>query len=145
MEGKTPVATYVGTKVVKAWPEARNGDVGMGVEYPDGYVSWSPQDAFDEAYRQSGNLSFGMALTLLKRGYLMRRRGWNGTGLFIYLVPGSRFQVNRAPLNEIYPEGTTIDYSAHIDMKTATGQCVPWLASQQDMLAEDWEIAAITE
>jgi hypothetical protein len=57
-------------------------------------------------------------------------------------VPGSRFEVNRPPLLGIYPEGTIIDYLPHLDMKTAGGSCVPWLASQTDLLADDWEVTA---
>jgi hypothetical protein len=55
-------------------------------------------------------------------------------------VPGSTFKVNRPPLLGIYEDGTEINYHAHIDMKTAQGDIVPWLASQTDMLAEDWEV-----
>jgi hypothetical protein len=88
------------------------------------------------------NLTFGMALTALKNGQKVARAGWNGKGMFLFLVPGSQFQVNRAPLLGIYPEGTTINYHAHIDMKTAQDTVVPWLASQTDVLAEDWEIVA---
>jgi hypothetical protein len=58
--------------------------------------------------------------------------------MFIFLVPGSEFKVNRPPLLGIYPEGTMIRYHSHIDMKTADGFIVPWLASQTDVLAEDW-------
>ena len=71
----------------------------------------------------------------------MQRVGWNGKGMFIFLVPGSTFIVNRPPLLGIYPEGTQIKYHAHIDMKTADDQVVPWLASQTDVLAEDWQTA----
>lgn len=84
-------------------------------------------------------MNFGKALELLKDGKLVGRAGWNGKGMFLYYVPGSQFQVNRAPLLGIFPEGTTINYHAHIDMKTASGDCVPWLASQTDILAEDWQ------
>lgn len=82
--------------------------------------------------------SFGVALAHVKAGGRAARKGWNGKGMFIFLVPGSTFKVNRAPLLGIYPEGTEINYHAHIDMKTADGQVVPWLASQTDVLAEDW-------
>lgn len=58
----------------------------------------------------------------------------------LFLVPGSTFQVNRPPLLGIYPEGTPINYCPHIDMKTADDKVVPWLASQTDVLAEDWRI-----
>lgn len=86
-------------------------------------------------------MNFGHALTALKAGAKVRRAGWNGKGMFLFLVPGSTFQVNRPPLLGIYPEGTTINYHAHIDMKTAQDTVVPWLASQTDVLAEDWEYA----
>ena len=86
-------------------------------------------------------MTFSEALYLLKEGGRVARSGWNGKGMFIFLVPGSKFKVNRPPLMGIYPEGTEIDYHAHIDMKTADGQIVPWLCSQTDMLADDWEAA----
>lgn len=86
-------------------------------------------------------LTFSMALEALKMGKRVRRAGWNGKGMFLFLVPGSRFAVNRPPLLGIYPEGEVVDYHAHIDMKTAQGYVVPWLASQADLLDEDWEIA----
>lgn len=84
-------------------------------------------------------MNFGQALEILKQGGRVARCGWNGKDMFIFLVPGSTFQVNRPPLLGIYEEGTTINYHAHIDMKTADGQIVPWLASQTDVLAEDWQ------
>lgn len=84
--------------------------------------------------------SFSEALIHLKSGKKVARQGWNGKGMFIFLVNGSTFQVNRPPLLGIYPEGTTINHHAHVDMKTADGMIVPWLCSQTDMLAEDWVI-----
>lgn len=86
------------------------------------------------------NLNFGQALDALKAGKKVSRAGWNGKGMFLFLVPGSTFQVNRAPLLGIYPEGTTIDYCPHIDMRTADGKIVRWLASQTDVLGDDWGV-----
>lgn len=83
-------------------------------------------------------LTFSDVVEGLKDGMRFAREGWNGKGMFLFLVPGSRFEVNRAPLLGIYPEGTVIDYCPHIDMRTADGKIVPWLASQTDILAEDW-------
>lgn len=83
---------------------------------------------------------FGQALRVLKAGSRVARAGWNGKGMFLFLVPGSTFKVNRPPLLGIYPEGAEINYLPHIDMRTATGEIVPWLASQSDMLAEDWYV-----
>lgn len=83
-------------------------------------------------------MNFGQAIEALKSGSKVARDGWNGKGMFLFFVPGSRFQVNRPPLLGLYPVGTEIDYHAHVDMKTAQGYVVPWLCSQADMLAEDW-------
>ena len=85
-------------------------------------------------------MNFGEALAQLKMGDKIARSGWNGKGMFLYLVQGSQFVVNRPPLLGIYPEGTVINYLPHIDIRTADGSCVPWLASQTDLLADDWEI-----
>ena len=84
--------------------------------------------------------TFSIALERLKSGDKVQRVGWNGKGMFIFLVNGSTFIVNRPPLLGIYPEGTEVRYHAHVDMKTADGMVVPWLCSQTDMLAEDWQI-----
>ncbi len=81
---------------------------------------------------------FSDALRHIKAGRRVARVGWNGKGMFLFLVPGSHFKVNRPPLLGIYPEGTGIDYRPHIDMKTAQGDVVPWVASQSDLIAEDW-------
>lgn len=157
---------YIGTKIIRAqsmtraaynnfrgWtlPADEDGaDEGYLVEYMDGgkpnttthegYVSWSPRAQFDNAYRKTSCLSFGLAIDALKQGLRVARHGWNGKGMFLFLVPGSVFKVSRAPLLGIYPEGTEINYHSHIDMRTASGEIIPWLASQTDMLADDWHI-----
>jgi hypothetical protein len=70
-------------------------------------------------------VGFGVVIALIKGGFKCARKGWNGKDMFIFMVKGSqfsfplRFTVNRAPLNEIYPEGTEITYRSHIDMRTA--------------------------
>jgi len=87
-------------------------------------------------------MDFGVAVVALKSGVRVARAGWNGKGMFLFLVPGSTFKVNRPPLLGIYEEGTEVKYHAHIDMKTATGEVVPWLASQTDVLAEDWLVVS---
>jgi len=86
-------------------------------------------------------MDFSKALLEIKAGHRIARRGWNGKGMFVFLVPGSTFRVNRQPLLGIYPEGTEISYHSHVDMRTADGQIVPWLASQTDLLADDWDYA----
>ena len=88
-------------------------------------------------------MNFGEALAAIKAGKRVARAGWNGKGMFLFLVPGSTFTVNREPQLSIMGEGTQVQYHAHIDMKTAQGYVVPWLASQSDLLSEDWEIVDV--
>lgn len=90
---------------------------------------------------ETTGLSFSKALDWLKAGKKVARKGWNGKGMWLYLVPGSQFKVSEGrPLAAHLPVGEDVTYHAHVDMKTATGDHVPWLCSQTDMLAEDWEI-----
>ena len=85
-------------------------------------------------------MNFSEALEAVKNGKNIQRAGWNGKGMFLFFVKGSTFIVNRPPLLGIYPEGTSIDYRAHIDMKTADDEIVPWVASQSDLLSSDWVV-----
>ena len=83
-------------------------------------------------------MDFATVIRGLKEGRRYARAGWNGKEMFIFLVAGSTFAVNREPLLSILGEGVEVQYHAHVDMRTATGEIVPWLCSQTDMLAEDW-------
>lgn len=83
-------------------------------------------------------MNFGQAIEELKQGHRLKRSGWNGPNQYIYLVAGSNFKVNREPLLSMFGEGHDMTYQAHIDMLTEQGSAVPWLASQTDVLAEDW-------
>ena len=88
-------------------------------------------------------MNFGQAIEALKEGKRVARIGWNGKSMFIFLVAGSNFTVNREPLLSILGEGSQVTYRPHIDIKDAEGKIVPWLPSQTDMLAEDWGIVNI--
>jgi hypothetical protein len=83
-------------------------------------------------------MDFSRALVSIKAGNKIARTEWNDKDMFIFLVPGSTFKVNRPPLLGIYKEGTEVNYHSHIDMKTTDNKIVPWLASQTDLLAEDY-------
>ena len=157
---------YIGTKLVRMQPMTRaeyndfrgwtlpadeNGaDEGYLVEYLDGgkpntphyagYVSWSPKAQADAAYRETDGMSFGLAVEAMKKGEKVARAGWNGKGMFVFLVPGSTFKVNRAPLLGIYPEGTDINYRPHMDLRSADGSIATWAPSGSDALADDWMI-----
>ena len=135
------------TKRVTAWrsdlpasDETGVEELGYAIKYQDGYQSWCPLDVFERDYQPITAMSFGHAIHALKAGKRIARAGWNGKGMFLYLVAGSRFAVNRPPLLGIYEAGTEIDYRPHIDIRDAEGKCAPWNASQPDMLADDWLI-----
>lgn len=84
--------------------------------------------------------SFAGALAALKDGKKVCREGWNGKDMYIYLVP----EGNYPAVTEIAKAefGDTVPYGAYIAMKTAQGNVVPWLASQTDILANDWTVIA---
>jgi hypothetical protein len=86
-------------------------------------------------------MDFSNALIELKNGELLTRTGWNGRGIFVFLVSGSQFKVNREPLNRIFPEGKEITYRPHIDIKNVDGSIATWVPSIGDLMAEDWAIA----
>jgi len=164
---------YIGTKVIQARPMDRrtynvyrgwelpsneNGaDEGYLVEYLDGgkpndarhkgYISWSPKEQFDAAYRETEGLTFGLALEALKAGKRVARSGWNGKGMWLSLSSESTFDCPAdrfwSPHNRAHAEeqGGTAKVLPSVTMKTATGEILMgWLASQTDMLAEDWAI-----
>lgn len=88
-------------------------------------------------------MDFGMAIIALKRGERVARKGWNGKGMFLTLQEGSVVDGDsmRNKGARDYYSGCKCSIAPHIDMKSADGTyVVGWLASQTDMLAEDWEI-----
>jgi hypothetical protein len=138
-------------------PADENGaDEGYLVEYLDGgkpnhpshagYISWSPKAQFDVAYRPTTGMTFGLAIEALKAGKRVSRAGWNGKGMWLILIPGTP----TAQLRDGTPYRTATGMESceilpHIDMWTVNSQgrraMLPgWLASQTDMLADDWQI-----
>ena len=101
-------------------------------------------------------MDFGDALRAMKDGHKVAREGWNGKNMWIALTPGSLFDAGLAKdghaakfraaevdeINAANPEGyIQIRLLPHIDMRSADGSMVVgWLASQTEMLAEDWQI-----
>lgn len=164
--------TYIGTKVIKAEPMTRltynqlrgwtvpddenPSDDGFLVEYVDGgkanvpgysgYVSWSPKDVFERAYRPASSMTFGDAIVALKQGARVARSGWNGKGMWLVLVPGTKDAQLRegTPYREALGQ-ESCEILPHIDMWTINAEgrraMLPgWVASQTDMLSEDWMI-----
>ena len=79
------------------------------------------------------NLSFGNAIEKMKLGDKVARKGWNGKGMFLFLISGNawEFTTDVSGVDEI-------DTLPFICMKTADNKLVPWLASQTDVIADDW-------
>lgn len=133
---------YIGTKEITAKPQPNaKGEPGYAVRYADGYSSWSPLAAFEEAYRPLGaGVTFGDAVFYLKKGKRVARAGWNGKGMFLYLVPPGDYPARTEAAKAYWGDDALVPYGAYIAMKTAQENVVPWLASQTDVLAEDWVI-----
>lgn len=133
-------------------------DEGYLVEYIDGgesnhsdhagYVSWSPKDVFERAYRPNGQLNFGDAIAALKKGRRVARSGWNGKDMWLALsgpLEGREIAFENfwsTPCSEFArTNGGSATVLPTINMKTADDKILMgWLASQTDMLAEDWTI-----
>ena len=131
---------YIGTKIIQAEPLTKNYDQpGYKVVYPDGYTSWSPAAAFEEAYRPCDAMTFGLAIEALKKGKRVARAGWNGKGMWLALIDGDRWGIGGTAPYDV-PGGAHITHASFIGMRTADQKFVPWLASQTDVLAEDWQI-----
>ena len=163
---------YLGIKLVKAKPMSRGDycalrgwsvpadenpedagylteDIGAGetnVAGYTGYISWSPAAVFNQYFVPGQGMDFGTALLALKRGYKVARKGWNGKGMWLILVPGQK----AVQLKEGTPYHAALgpvetEILPHIDMWTTNAEgrraMLPgWLASQSDLLVEDWEI-----
>lgn len=158
--------TYIGTKVVSATPMNRlaynvyrgwglpaneNGsDEGYLVEYLDGgksnhplhqgYISWSPKEQFENAYRATTGLPFGLAIEAMKQGSRVARSGWNGQGMFVYYVPAASYPAQTGAAKRHFGDGGMVPYRAYMALKTAQGDVATWAPSCSDALAEDWVI-----
>lgn len=99
-------------------------------------------------------MNFGEALEALKAGSRVARSGWNGKGMFLYYVPANSYPAQTEIAKAYWKDKAThetengtplVPYGAYIAMKTAQENVVPWLASQTDVLADDWEISTILQ
>ena len=157
---------YIGTKQVSATPAWRidgkvypkdgavprvmNREDGYKVVYEDGYESWSPKDVFEKAYRESGTMTFGTAIELLRQGKSIRRKGWNGKGLFVIKQIPAHIESNIIPKMQSLPQSAKdlilagkgfIDYTNQcLIYNENTGRADSWVPSISDVFAEDWEI-----
>lgn len=83
---------------------------------------------------------FDFAIWMLKQGYRMTRRGWNGKDQYIDLATGISYT---DPAGHVVNEGHLDMGNASIAFHGTRGVQIGWLASQADMLADDWEVALL--
>lgn len=135
---------FIGTKIVTAWADTKDGKDGYAVKYADGYTSWSPKDVFEDAYRviegDDQALIFGDALVMLEAGKRMARAGWNGKGMFVYLVPAASYPVQTGAAKAHFGEGSMVPYNAYFAIKNVDDTVSTWVPSVNDCLAEDWHV-----
>ena len=111
---------------------------GYRIRYADGYESWSPKDVFEDAYRQTDAMNFGLAIEAMKNGERVARKGWNGKDMYVFLAYEADF-VTDADISAF--DQLEVEVGDMLIMKTAQNTFQPgWLASQADMLADDWYI-----
>lgn len=157
---------YIGTKLLNAvamplgqynnlqgWklPEGQEPDTpGYLVEYLDGgkpnhpdfagYISWSPKDVFERAYQPTSGMDFGCAIAAMKIGMKVCRAGWNGKGMFAYLVPAASYPAQTGAAISHFGEGALVPYNAYMAIKNVDHTVSTWVPSVNDCLATDWKI-----
>lgn len=162
---------YIGTKLIRAeamtrkeyndfrgWlvPSNEDGnDEGYLIKHlenvitDDAYhMTWESKETFDKTYRPVDGLTFSLAIEAMRKGFRVAREGWNGKGMYLWLMPGNVVEdgskLADPHLVRLFREtGKPIRFNDHIRMYCADGSITSgWIASQPDMTAEDWCIVA---
>jgi hypothetical protein len=88
-------------------------------------------------------MNFSQALEFIKHGNKLSREGWNGRGMFLVFQKGypEGIPINANTAEALdQPVGTVCKFQPYIMMYTAQGNFVPWLATQSDLLSDDWAL-----
>jgi hypothetical protein len=83
----------------------------------------------------------GWAVKEMENGAKVARAGWNGVGMFLYFVGEGQYPAKSPVAKAYWGENALVPYQPYVAMKTAWDTVVPWLCSQSDLLAKDWQIA----
>jgi hypothetical protein len=106
----------------------------------DNYISWSPKDVFERSYRINETLTFGQAVEAAKQGKAIARLGWNGAGMFAYIVPAASYPAQTGAVKQYFGENALVPYRTYWALKTAQEDIATWTPSGSDTLAEDWVV-----
>jgi hypothetical protein len=83
------------------------------------------------------NLNFGQAIEAAKQGKKVARKGWNGSGMFAYIVPANSYLAQTGVAKTYWGE-KLVPYRAYWALKTAQEDVATWSPSGSDSLSEDW-------
>ena len=86
------------------------------------------------------NLNFGQAVEAAKQGKKIAREGWNGNGMFAYIVPAQSYPAQTEIAKNHFGENAMVPYRAYWALKTAQEDIATWAPSGSDTLAEDWVV-----
>lgn len=145
---------YIGTKIIEAepayrvdgktvqpttWPvEAGSAaEEGYAVRYQDGRMTWTPKEVFKREYEPMHGMNFGLAIEAMRKGFKVRRRGWNGKNQHIELASAISYTNQEGIV--VNAEHEAIGNQA-VAFCGTSGVQMGRLASQADMLADDWEV-----
>ena len=97
----------------------------------------------DDSEKRTG-LSFSDALKALEEGKSVYREGWNGKGMFVYLVPANEYPAQTGAAKEYFGENSMVPYNAYFAIKNVNETVSTWVPSVNDCLAKDWCITLDT-
>ena len=132
--GKKTVISMEGVPVIEPFCDVEEG---YKVVYRDGYESWSPKEVFEEAYRETDGMSFGLAIEAAKIGKRIARKGWNGRNQYVQLATCISYVTFDGGIINANHDAIGNKSLAFVG---TSGVQMGWLASQADMLADDWMI-----
>ena len=123
-------------------------------EFEKGFVARNPKnhkdlwyvakkyfdDNLQPAFDITINLTFGQAIEAAKQGKKVARQGWNGKGMFAYIVPAASYPAQTGAAKQYFGENSLVPYRSYWALKTAQEDIATWTPSGSDTLAEDWVV-----
>jgi hypothetical protein len=91
------------------------------------------------------SMNFGAAIEAIKAGKRIARTGWNGKGMFVYLVPPASYPVQTGAAKAHFGEGAMVPYNAYMAIKNVDDTVSTWAPSVNDCLATDWGVVGESE